>query len=115
MATVIVHAAPPPDTGVWVIFPAANCPLSLEDIARKDVPAGLPYVYVDDSELPDGQYREAWDCDFSEPDGYGIGAAAWFEEQEAKRIAAELAAQSQTTQEQNNEQIVSESSTSGGD
>ena len=85
MATVIVHAAPPPDTGVWVIFPAANCPLSLEDIARKDVPAGLPYVYVDDSELPAPQYREAWDCDFSEPDGYGIGAAAWFEEQEAKQ------------------------------
>jgi hypothetical protein len=89
MATVIVHPAPPPDAGVWVIFPAANCPLAIEDIAKKDVPAGLPYVYVDDSELPDQQYREAWDCDFSEPDGYGLGYAGYMEAKQGEQDEAQ--------------------------
>lgn len=86
MAAVIVHPAPASEPGVWVIIPATDCPISIEEIARKDVPAGLPYVFVDSSELPDPAYREAWDCDFSEPDGFGIGHEAWFAEQEAKRV-----------------------------
>lgn len=89
MPLVIVHPALDPESGVWVVVPAPDCPLSIEEIARKDVPAGLPYVFVDKSELPDPAYREAWDCDFSEPDGFGIGHEAWFAEQEAKRVENE--------------------------
>lgn len=89
MPTVIVHPAIPPETGVWVLFPVSGCTLSLEEMARKDTPAGMPYVFVDSSELPDPAYREAWDCDFSEPDGFGIGHEAWFAEQEAKRVENE--------------------------
>jgi hypothetical protein len=77
---VIVHPAPPPENGVYVILPCEWSGLPLHEIARKDVPAGLPYIVIDDSELPPGDYREAWDADFSNPDGQGIGPEAWFAE-----------------------------------
>lgn len=71
--------------GVAVISPA-DCGLSIEDIARKDVPAGVPYRLIGSADLPaDRTFRDAWTADFAEPDGYGIGAAAWFAEREAAR------------------------------
>jgi hypothetical protein len=77
----IIH--PGHDGTVCVVIPAANCGISLEEIARKDVPAGVPYKIVDASVIPsDRSFRDAWEADFSEPDGYGIGAEAWFAEQE---------------------------------
>jgi hypothetical protein len=66
-----------------VIIPAPECRLSLEDIARKDVPAGVPYKFVTIDDLPqDRDFRSAWEADFTNPDGYGIGSEAWFAEQE---------------------------------
>ena len=61
--------------------------LSVEETARKDVPAASPYLIVDESELPDDslEYFVAWEVDFSNPTGYGIGHEAWFEEQKAKQ------------------------------
>jgi hypothetical protein len=51
-------------------------------VARKDVPAGLPYLIVTDADLPaDRSQRDAWTADFSNPHGHGIGAEAWFAEQ----------------------------------
>lgn len=44
------------------IFPVPACGLSIEDIARKDVPAGQPYVIVDGPDSP---------IDMATPDGYG--------------------------------------------
>jgi len=47
---------------------------SIEDIAKNDTPAGLPYWIVDDSEIPtDRTYRDAWRVDpaWGEPDGHG--------------------------------------------
>lgn len=38
--------------------------------AKKDVPAGVPFVIVDSTELPDAP-QETWEVDFSNPDGYG--------------------------------------------
>lgn len=39
------------------------------------VPAGVPFLVVDESDVPaDRTYREAWEADFSTPDGLG-GAA----------------------------------------
>jgi hypothetical protein len=46
--------------GVAVIVPA-DCGLSIEEIAAKDVPAGKPYEIVDVSEVPsDRTFRGAW-------------------------------------------------------
>lgn len=70
----------PTDDGIAVIVPCA-CGLTINEIARKDVPAGVPYLLVDASDIPeDRTYRAAWTADFSSPDGYGIGADAWFAE-----------------------------------
>ncbi len=67
--------------GVAVIIPAGALPVS--EVARKDVPAGIPYRIVDEADIPaDRSERDLWTADFSEPDGYGIGAEAWFAEQE---------------------------------
>ena len=69
---------------IAVIHPTGE--LAIEEVARKDVPAGVPYLIIEDSDVPeDRTYREAWTADFSTPDGIGIGADAWFAEQKAAR------------------------------
>ena len=46
---------------VAVLTPAPECPLSLEQIIGKDVPAGTPYQVVNVSEVPaDQTYFNAW-------------------------------------------------------
>lgn len=53
---------PTDDGGVAVIIPAAECGLSIEEIAAKDVPAGKPYKIVDVSDIPeDRTFRDAWE------------------------------------------------------
>jgi hypothetical protein len=50
----------PTDEGVAVIVPA-DCGLTIEEIAAKDVPTGKPYQIVDVSEIPsDRTFRGAW-------------------------------------------------------
>jgi len=73
---------PNSEGGVSVILPAGELPIA--DVAQKDVPAGTPYLIVEDDVIPsDRSFRNAWEADFSNPDGYGIGADAWFAQQEA--------------------------------
>lgn len=73
---------PNDDLTIAILTPAPDCGLSIEEIARKDVPAGVPYYIVDNDVLPSTyQFWAAWEADFSNPDGYGIGAEAWFAEQ----------------------------------
>jgi hypothetical protein len=68
---------PTEDGGVAVVIPTGE--LSIEDVAKKDVPTGLPYKIVEESEIPsDRTFRDAWEADFTSPDGYGIGYDAWF-------------------------------------
>ena len=63
---------PTDEGGIAIIVPAPECPLSLEEICVKDVPTGVPYRIIDSSELPaDGEFRNAWEADFTNPDGYG--------------------------------------------
>jgi hypothetical protein len=51
---------PTDDGGVAIIVPA-DCGLTLEQIAAKDVPAGKPYEIVDVSDIPsDRTFRGAW-------------------------------------------------------
>jgi hypothetical protein len=50
----------PTDDGVAVIIPA-DCGLTIEQIAAKDVPAGTPFQIVDVSDIPiDRTFRGAW-------------------------------------------------------
>lgn len=86
MSQVIIY---PNDEG-WlsVIMPMDNCGLPIEEIAKKDVPAGKPYHIIDASLLPqDSMFFNAWEADFTNPDGigadYGAGSSndviAWDE------------------------------------
>lgn len=70
---------PNDDGGVSVIIPANNTKLTIQQIALKDVPAGKPYKIIEAADIPsDRTFRGAWEADFSEPDGAGIGADEFF-------------------------------------
>ena len=64
---------------IAILMPVENCGLTIKEIAMKDVPAGVPYLICQDSDLPsDWSTSSAWEVDFSKPDGYGIGAEQFF-------------------------------------
>ena len=69
-----------PDGGVAIIIPAPECGLTVEEIAAKDVPTGLPYKIIDAVDIPaDRSQRNAWVVDEADlTDGvgadYGIGS-----------------------------------------
>lgn len=76
---------PNDEGGVALVMPAPECGLTVEEIARKDVPVGKPYHIINADQVPqDHIFFNAWEADFSAPDGYGIGHDAWFAEQAAK-------------------------------
>jgi len=60
------------DGGVAVLTPA-DCGLTIEQIAAKDVPTGKAYKIVDVSEIPtDRQWRDEWTVDEADlTDGVG--------------------------------------------
>ena len=62
----------PQETGIAVIHPTGE--LSVQETAKKDVPSGVKYKIIDDSNLPeDREFRDAWEYDFT--DSYdGLGA-----------------------------------------
>jgi hypothetical protein len=83
MTKIIIY--PQENNSIAVTYPTGEIPI--EEVARKDTPPNTPYLIIDDSKLPK-EYDEffgAWEADFSNPDGYGIGADAWFVEQKAKQ------------------------------
>ena len=85
---------PNSEGGLSVIHPTGELPI--EDVCQKDVPAGTPYLIVEDDVVPsDRSFRNAWEADFSNPDGYGIGADAYF----AANAAAEAAEQTEEASE----------------
>lgn len=52
--------------GVSILHPTdeALSFMAIDEIAKKDVPTGLPYKIVDDSEIPtDRTFRDAWTVD----------------------------------------------------
>lgn len=50
------------DGGVAIIVPSAECGLTIEQIAAKDVPAGKSYKIVDVADIPtDRTFRNAWE------------------------------------------------------
>jgi len=45
---------------------AVNCSLTYEEVAKKDVPKGVPYKIINESELPsDLSFIDAWEDDFT--------------------------------------------------
>ena len=53
---------PTPDGGVAIIVPAPECGLTIEEIAARDVPAGVEYKIIDVSDIPtDRTFRDAWE------------------------------------------------------
>ena len=60
------------DGSIGIIIPA-DCGLTVEEIAQKDVPTGLNYKIVDVSDiLSDRTFRNAWTIDDAElTDGVG--------------------------------------------
>lgn len=76
----------PQDNGVVAIViptPEWLSEHTIEELALKDVPAGKPYIIINASDIPtDRTFRNAWEADFSSPDGYGIGHDAWVLQQQ---------------------------------
>lgn len=65
------------DGGVSILIPTGE--LAIEEVAKKDVPAGVPYKIVDTASIPeDRTFRGAWEANITEPDGVGLGYDAWF-------------------------------------
>ena len=69
------------DGSVGVIIPSDDVlkTKTVEQVALKDVPAGLAYKIVDESEIPsDRTFRNAWEIDEAElTDGVGNTSNAW--------------------------------------
>ena len=64
---------------VSVVIPSPNTKYTIEEIALKDVPKGKPYRIIENTDVPtDRTFRSAWEGDFTEPDGFGIGADEFF-------------------------------------
>lgn len=75
---------PNPEGGICLVIPTGELPI--EDVAQKDVPAGIPYLIMDFADIPeDHTFFNAWEADFSNPDGHGIGADAYFAAKEANQ------------------------------
>jgi hypothetical protein len=56
------------DGGVVILIPTPEClsNYTIEEIAAKDVPAGVPYKIIDATDLPtDRTFRSAWEVDAS--------------------------------------------------
>ena len=71
---------PQPNGVVAVIIPTEEflASYTVEDLAAKDVPAGVPYKIIDAADVPtDRTFRNAWEADFTAPDGHGLGHDAW--------------------------------------
>lgn len=61
---------------IAIVMPTSELPV--EEVAKKDVPAGVPYLIVDQATLPaDWEYSSAWEADFSQPHGTGLGHEGW--------------------------------------
>ena len=65
------------DNDVAVLVPSKHWTGTMEELAQKDVPAGLKYKIVEDSFIPtDFTFRDAWEIDESElTDGVGAQGA----------------------------------------
>jgi hypothetical protein len=60
--------------GVVILIPSPECltERTIEEIAAKDVPAGVPYKIISADDIPsDRTFRNAWEVQIDVPDGVG--------------------------------------------
>ena len=77
-----------PNQATISVMRPLECGLTIQEIARKDVPFGVPYRIIDAALIPeDRTYRDAWTADFSSPDGIGLGPHRWWIGQFTAEIA----------------------------
>jgi hypothetical protein len=78
------------DGGVTMIRPDLR-EISAYQCGRKSAPKDAPFVIVNEGDVPFNnlQYYNAWEVDFSNPDGYGIGVDEWFKEYSADSSIAD--------------------------
>ncbi len=60
--------------GVAILIPTPEClaERTIEEIAAKDVPAGVPYKIINAEDMPsDRTFRNAWEAQIDTPDGVG--------------------------------------------
>lgn len=81
------------DKSIVILIPTEEAVsiCTIEDIAEKDVPTGLPYWIVDASTIPsDRTFRGAWEIGDSlgEPHGFGGLSNEFDEELKAKWLEA---------------------------
>ena len=62
-----------PENTVTVLTPTSEWTGTMEELAQKDVPKGLKYKIIEDSDIPsDRSFRNAWEVDEAElTDGVG--------------------------------------------
>ena len=61
-----------PIDGEVAVMSISDLERPIEEIGKKDVPAGVPFKIIDSEDLPcDWSFSGAWESDFSKPDGYG--------------------------------------------
>lgn len=78
-----------PDGGVAILIPTGELPI--EEVARKDVPQGVPYKIIEDSAVPtDRTFRDAWVAEPFEPDGYGDPDGYWADQAAAPQLELDL-------------------------
>lgn len=73
------------EEGLSIITPTGE--IDINEVAQKDVPAGVNYWIVEDTDIPtDRTFRNAWKLidNIGAADGQAIGSDAWFAEQASK-------------------------------
>jgi len=78
MAQVIIF--PNGNGGVAIASPTPDVlqTRTIQEVARKDVPAGKPYKIIDDADLPSREFRDAWTVDEAGlTDGVGNDTNKW--------------------------------------
>lgn len=76
---------PREDDTISILWPSDQYPVV--EVAKKDVPAGVPYFIIDEMDLPaEPAFRKAWVVDFSHPDGYGQGYSDVINKMVAERM-----------------------------
>lgn len=58
--------------GISLLIPTEECLLTIEEFAKTYIAKGTPYKLIKYTDIPEDQtFRDAWEVDFSQPDGWG--------------------------------------------
>ncbi len=55
------------------VLVSAMTDVDIQIIAEKDVPSGIPFLLVDETDLPTNVPQETWQCEINESNCNGIG------------------------------------------